>query len=138
MNLLPDGAASRCRKAIAGLEAERAVSRVWSGDASFWKAEAVARKQIEGALGWLTVPDRIAPTLPELKAFVEQARVGTDRVVVLGMGGSSLAPYVFSRTFGAKAGYPQVEVLDSTEPSAVEATAARSDPSRTLFIVSSE
>jgi glucose-6-phosphate isomerase len=138
LNLLPDGAASRCRKAIAGLEAERAVSRVWSGDASFWKAEAVARKQIEGALGWLTVPDRIAPTLPELKAFVEQARVGTDRVVVLGMGGSSLAPYVFSRTFGAKAGYPQVEVLDSTEPSAVEATAARSDPSRTLFIVSSK
>ncbi len=51
MNLQPDGAASRCRKAIAGLEAERAVSRVWSGDGSFWKAEAVARKQIEGALG---------------------------------------------------------------------------------------
>ena len=138
MNLLPDGAASRCRKAIAGLEAERAVSRVWSGDGSFWKAEAVARKQIEGALGWLTIPDRIAPTLPDLQTFVEQARVGTDRVVVLGMGGSSLAPYVFSRTFGAKAGYPQVEVLDSTEPSAVEATAARSDPSRTLFVVSSK
>jgi glucose-6-phosphate isomerase len=138
VNLLPDGAASRCRKAIAGLEAERAVSRVWSNDASFWKAEAVARKQIEGALGWLTIPDRMAPTLPELQAFVEQARAGTDRVVVLGMGGSSLAPYVFSRTFGAKPGYPHVEVLDSTEPSAVEATAARSDPSRTLFIVSSK
>ncbi|HEY2798854.1 MAG TPA: glucose-6-phosphate isomerase [Thermoanaerobaculia bacterium] len=138
MNLLPDGAASRCRKAVAGLEADRAVSRVWSGDASFWKAEAVARKQIEGALGWLTIPERIAPTLPDLLAFVDEARVGTDRVVVLGMGGSSLAPYVFSRTFGAKAGYPQVEVLDSTEPSAVEATAARSDPSRTIFIVSSK
>ncbi len=138
MNLLPDGAASRCRKAVAGLEAERAVSRVWSGDASFWKAEAVARKQIEGALGWLTIPDRIAPTLSELQAFVEQARAGTDRVVVLGMGGSSLAPFVFSRTFGAKPGYPQVEVLDSTEPSAVEATAARCDPSRTLFVVSSK
>jgi glucose-6-phosphate isomerase len=138
VNLLPDGAASRCRKAIASLEADRAVARAWSGDGSFWKAEAVPRKQIEGALGWLTITDRIAPTLPELQAFVEQARAGTERVVVLGMGGSSLAPYVFSKTFGAKAGYPQVEVLDSTEPSAVEATAARSDPSRTIFVVSSK
>ncbi|HEY1252513.1 MAG TPA: glucose-6-phosphate isomerase [Thermoanaerobaculia bacterium] len=138
MNLLPDGAASRCRKAVASLEAERAVSRAWSGDGSLWKVEAVPRKQIEGALGWLTIPERIAPTLSELKAFVEQARAGTERVVVLGMGGSSLAPYVFAKTFGAKPGYPQVEVLDSTEPSAVEATAARSDPSRTIFIVSSK
>jgi len=138
VNLLPDGAAVRCRKALARLESDNAVSRIWACDGSFWKAEAVARKQIEGALGWLTIPDRIAPTLPELRAFVEQARAGCERVVVLGMGGSSLAPYVFSRTFGPRTGYPTVEVLDSTEPSAVEATAARSDPGRTLFIVSSK
>ncbi len=98
----------------------------------------MARKQIEGALGWLTIPERIAPTLGDLREFVEQTRKGTDRVVVLGMGGSSLAPYVFSRTFGPRTGYPMVEVLDSTEPSAVEATAARSDPSRTIFVVSSK
>ena len=138
MNLQPEGAAARCRQAAARLEAERAVSRIWAADGSFWKAEAVARKSIENALGWLTIPERIAPTLPELEAFVSEARVGTDRVVVLGMGGSSLAPYVFSRTFGAAPGFPQVEVLDSTEPSAVETTAARSDPSRTIFIVSSK
>ena len=138
MNLQPDGAATRCRKALARLEAENAVTRAWSGDGSLWKAEAVARKQIEGALGWLTIPERIAPTLGDLREFVETARTGTDRVVVLGMGGSSLAPYVFSRTFGPRTGYPMVEVLDSTEPSAVEATAARSDPSRTIFVVSSK
>ena len=138
MNLQPEGAAARCRRAAARLEADRAVSRIWSADGSLWKAEAVARKLIENALGWLTIPERIAPTLPDLQAFVSEARSGTDRVVVLGMGGSSLAPYVFSRTFGSAPGYPQVEVLDSTEPSAVEATAARSDPRRTLFIVSSK
>lgn len=138
MNLLPDGAAARCRQALSRLEAEHAVTRAWSGDASLWKAEAVARKQIENALGWLTIPERIAPTLGDLVSFVEETRSGTDRVVVLGMGGSSLAPFVFSRAFGAKPGYPRVEVLDSTEPSAVEATAARSDPSRTIFVVSSK
>jgi len=124
MNLEPDGAAARCRQAVARLEADRAIERAWSGDGSLWKAEAVMRRSIENALGWLTIPDRIAPTLPALREFVAEARVGTERLVVLGMGGSSLAPYVFSRTFGSAAGYPRVEVLDSTEPSAVAATAA--------------
>ena len=81
-------------------------------------------------------PDR--PDASGAAEFVAEARVGTERLVVLGMGGSSLAPYVFSETFGSAAGYPRVEVLDSTEPSAVAATAARSDPARTLFIVSSK
>ncbi|MEP6993504.1 MAG: glucose-6-phosphate isomerase [Acidobacteriota bacterium] len=138
MNLMPDGAAARCRQAASFLEAKSAVARIWAFDASFWKAEAVARKSIESALGWLTIPERIAPTLPDLQSFVSEVRPGTDRVVVLGMGGSSLAPYVFGRTFGSAPGFPQLEVLDSTAPSAVEATAARSDPARTIFIVSSK
>jgi glucose-6-phosphate isomerase len=138
LNLLPESAVARCRQAVARLEAERAVSRIWACDASLWKAEAVARKSIENALGWLTIPDRIWSTLPDLEAFVADARVEADRVVVLGMGGSSLAPYVFEKTFGSAEGFPQLEVLDSTEPSAVAATAARSDPRRTIFIVSSK
>ena len=138
LNLEPDGAAARCREAAAGLEADRAVQRLWSGDASLWRAEALARKQIEGSLGWLTIPDRIAPTLPDLVDFADEIRQGTDRVLVLGAGGASLAPYVFGKSFGSAEGYPQLDVLDSTEPSAVEAAAARSDPSRTLFVVSSK
>jgi transaldolase / glucose-6-phosphate isomerase len=138
MNLRPDAAAARCREAVGRLESERAVSRIWDCDASLWKAEAVARKSIEGALGWLTIPDRIEPALPELEAFVEEARRDAESVVVLGMGGSSLAPYVFGRTFGSAPGFPQLEVLDSTEPSAVAGCAARHDPRRTIFIVSSK
>ena len=49
MNLEPDGAAARCRQAAAGLEADRAVARLWSGDGSFWRAEALARKQVGDA-----------------------------------------------------------------------------------------
>ncbi len=138
MNLQPEGSAARCREAVARLEADRAVSRIWSFEASFWKIEAVARKAIESALGWLTVADRIAPTLPELTSFASEARQDADRVVILGMGGSSLAPLVFARTFGAASGYPELEVLDSTEPGSVAATAARSDPARTIFVVSSK
>jgi len=62
----------------------------------------------------------------------------TGRVVVLGMGGSSLAPFVFASSFKRRPGFPELEVLDSTEPSMILATAGRSDPARTLFIVSSK
>jgi transaldolase/glucose-6-phosphate isomerase len=77
-------------------------------------------------------------SLPELASFVEQAAPGTDRAVVLGMGGSSLAPLVFGDSFEHRPGYPLLQVLDSTEPSSVQETAEGGDPSRALFIVSSK
>ena len=74
----------------------RAVERIWAEDSSFWKEEAAARKTIDNALGWLTIADRMAPTIRDLETFVAQANPETERAVVLGMGGSSLAPIVFS------------------------------------------
>ncbi|MGH9365665.1 MAG: glucose-6-phosphate isomerase [Thermoanaerobaculia bacterium] len=114
------------------------VERIWSGDATLWKTAEADRRSIENALGWLTIAERTAETLPDLQRFVSQALPETDRVVVLGMGGSSLAPLVFSESFARPAGYPALEILDSTDPAAIEATAAASDPRRTLFIVSSK
>ncbi len=87
------------RDAIERLTRERAVDRIWSGDPTLWKSEDAHRKIIENALGWLTVADRLEPELPALASFAEEASRGADRVVVLGMGGSSLAPLVFSRSF---------------------------------------
>ena len=78
------------------------------------------------------------PSLPDLARFAREASDGTDRVVVLGMGGSSLAPLVFADSFGRRPGYPLLEVLDSTEPSAVLEIADGGDPKRTLFVVSSK
>jgi len=63
---------------------------------------------------------------------------GADRVIVLGMGGSSLAPLVFGQSFGRRAGYPELQVLDSTEPSSVLAVAEAGDLGRALFVVSSK
>jgi glucose-6-phosphate isomerase len=76
--------------------------------------------------------------LPDLSNFVRGAIEGTDRVVVLGMGGSSLAPLVFADSFGRRRGYPALEVLDSTKPESVLAVAGEDDLTRTLFIVSSK
>lgn len=136
LDLGPEAGAHR--DAVARLVAEKAVSRIWAGDASFWKSEDAHRKVIESALGWLTIADRMAPEVGALQDFVASALPGTDRVVVLGMGGSSLAPLVFSESFPRPPGRPVLEVLDSTEPDSVLAVARRGAPERTLYVVSSK
>jgi glucose-6-phosphate isomerase len=111
---------------------------VWAEDASFWKSEESHRRTIESALGWLTIADRMESGIPELRAFASDVSRDTDRVVVLGMGGSSLAPLVFSDSFPAAAGSPRLEVLDSTEPASVLATLGGAPASRTMYVVSSK
>jgi transaldolase/glucose-6-phosphate isomerase len=114
------------------------VARIWAEDASLWKAGESDRRTITNALGWLTAVERMEPALPGLVRFAREVSAGTDRVVVLGMGGSSLAPLVFADSFGRRPGFPLLEVLDSTEPSAVLEIADGGDPRRTLFVVSSK
>ena len=80
----------------------------------------------------------MAAQLPALEQLAERMRSGTDRVLVLGMGGSSLAPLVFGSSFGRRDGFPRLEVLDSTEPASVLAAAQGSPPGRTLYVVSSK
>jgi transaldolase/glucose-6-phosphate isomerase len=126
------------RDAVERLTRERAVDRIWAGDASLWSKEEAHRKIIENALGWLTIAERMEADLPALLSFVEEASPDTDHVVVLGMGGSSLAPLVFSLSFPPGQGRPALEVLDSTEPSSVLDVAGRCDPARTIYIVSSK
>jgi transaldolase/glucose-6-phosphate isomerase len=111
---------------------------VWAGDATLWKKDEVHRKTIAGALGWLTIADRMTPQVPGLEGLAERFRGSTDRVLVLGMGGSSLAPLVFGSSFGRREGFPRLEVLDSTEPAAVRAAAEATPPGRTLYVVSSK
>jgi glucose-6-phosphate isomerase len=126
------------RDALEKLERDRAVSRVWAGDASLWKSEPTHRRVIENALGWLTIADRMADSVEELESFAGSIASEADRVIVLGMGGSSLAPLVFASSFARASGFPGLEILDSTEPSAVLAIAARTEPRRALYVVSSK
>ena len=76
--------------------------------------------------------------LPGLEDLAERKRADADRVLVLGMGGSSLAPLVFASSFGRREGFPRLDVLDSTEPSSVLAAAESTPPGRTLYVVSSK
>ena len=94
--------------------------------------------EISDRLGWLSVGEMMAPQVKSLTTFADEIRREFDRVVLCGMGGSSLAPEVLWRTFGRRTGYPALAVLDSTDPRAVTAALPGGDLERTLFLVSSK
>jgi transaldolase/glucose-6-phosphate isomerase len=111
--------------------------RVWKKDHTLWSDQ--PQPELTDRLGWLELPQQMENQVAELRAFAEQVKAdGILQVVLLGMGGSSLAPEVFQQIFGNAPGYPELLVLDSTHPAAVKAVEARIDPARTLFIVSSK
>ncbi|HEX6263356.1 MAG TPA: glucose-6-phosphate isomerase [Actinomycetota bacterium] len=110
------------------------VRRIWDRDHTLWKPQPT---EIVDRLGWLTIADAMRPRIRELERFADRVSVdGFDVALLLGMGGSSLAPEVFSRTFGN--GGTRVEVLDTTHPAAVAAAEAHLDLERTLFLVASK
>lgn len=116
---------------------ENAVARLWAGDHTLWSAEPAP--EIADRLGWLTLPEAMRPDVPTLLAFADEvAGEGIRHVVLLGMGGSSLAPEVLARTFHRRPGHPELLVLDSTHPGAVRAVDRQADPATTLFVVSSK
>lgn len=118
-------------------EAESFGRRLWAKDHTVWSAEPVP--ELTDRLGWLKLPESMRTEAEELARFAMEVRAdGFRDAVVLGMGGSSLAPEVFARTFGHASGYPALTVLDSTHPAAVRAVGDRLDPMQTLFVVSSK
>src|SRR3954466_15718824 len=90
-------------------------------------------------LGWLDAPDHFALEVPALEGFGDGIRVeGFTTAVVLGMGGSSLAPDILHGVFGSTDGYLDLRILDSTDPAAVAAVDDDLDPLQTLWIVASK
>src|SRR6266516_1893026 len=123
---------------LAELEQADVPKRIWARDPTVWMPDPDT-PEISDRLGWLGVGEMMAQQVKALAAFVEQLRVEFDRVLLCGMGGSSLAPEVLWRTFGRRTGYPSLLVLDSTDPRAVAAAAgAGGNVARTLFLVSSK
>jgi transaldolase / glucose-6-phosphate isomerase len=113
------------------------VRRIWRKDGTLWAPAGTA--ELDDRLGWLTIADKLLEDLPAIREFVRDLRDdGLTDVVLLGMGGSSLAPEVFRRSSPPSEGALRLHVLDSTDPHAVDATASLVDPPRTLFIVSSK
>lgn len=111
--------------------------RLWAKDASLWTPGPAA--EIVHRLGWLDLPEIMGTRVAAFSGFAEEIKAeGFTHAVLMGMGGSSLAPEVFQKTFGNAPGYPELVVLDSTHPSAVAAVERKVDLPRTLFIVSSK
>ncbi|HEX3558692.1 MAG TPA: bifunctional transaldolase/phosoglucose isomerase [Pyrinomonadaceae bacterium] len=123
-------------------EAEKGdvMRRVWRKDAALWKQDEAHQKIIKNALGWLTVPDMMIGVEDDLMAFADRIRGVREfkHVMVCGMGGSSLCPEVLRQTFGHQEGYPELLVLDSTDPDAFSDIADQIDITHCLFIISSK
>ena len=135
----PGPLADRANKAIEAASAENVVERIWRKDVSLWKSDEESAKLVGNSLGWLTVADEMLGVVDELKAFADSIRsAGFRHVMVCGMGGSSLCPEVLARTFGPQEGFPELLVLDSTDPDVIAAFAERIDIGRCLFVIASK
>jgi transaldolase/glucose-6-phosphate isomerase len=113
--------------------------RLFERDPSLWSDDPAVQAAISERLGWLDAPDHFTDQIAALEAFGDAIRVdGFTTAVVMGMGGSSLAPDVLHRVFGSADGYLDLRILDSTDPAAVAATVDDLDPLQTLWIVASK
>jgi transaldolase/glucose-6-phosphate isomerase len=131
---LPDALAAAVRDSLQEWERESKARRLWARDASLWTGADEANW-----LGWLGITEDQHARFPHLVAIGEEVRRGGfTHVLLLGMGGSSLCPEVMKMTFGRIPGYPELHVLDSTDPAQIRAFEAKIDLSHTLFIVSSK
>jgi transaldolase/glucose-6-phosphate isomerase len=131
---LPNALEAAVRAELEQWRAGDKMKRLWSRDATLWTGADEA-----SWLGWLAVAgeQRVrASALGDLANEIRRA--GFTHALVLGMGGSSLCPEVLKSTFGRIAGYPELFVLDSTDPGQIHALEHRIDVARTLFIVSSK
>lgn len=123
-------------KELLRFETEKIAERIWKKDYTVWSDKP---DEITNRLGWLTSPQNSLAQIKDVLAFVEEIRKeGFKKALLLGMGGSSLAPEVFRLTFGVKEGYLDLSVLDSTDPQMVLNYAEKLDPKETLFIVSTK
>jgi transaldolase/glucose-6-phosphate isomerase len=115
------------------------VKRIWSKDASLWKSDEDNTTVINNSLGWLTVASEMLHVVDELAEFAGSIRSsGFQHVMVCGMGGSSLCPEVLARTVGRQPEFPELLVLDSTDPDVIAALQERIDVERCLFIIASK
>jgi glucose-6-phosphate isomerase len=123
-------------KSLNHISKERIVSRIWSKDHTVWRKDPA---EISNRLGWLNCLDVTKKSFTEINSFVEEIRKeGFTHALLMGMGGSSLAPEVFRLIFGVKKGYLDLCVLDSTHPEAVLEYKKNLESSKTLYIVSTK
>jgi transaldolase/glucose-6-phosphate isomerase len=124
-------------KALAVMDKAYVNGRIWGKDGTIWKDHGPTITKIQNRLGWLDVMKTIdIERLRALRASMKDSDI--THVVLLGMGGSSLAPEVLYKTFGSQAGWPQLLVLDSTHPERIRDVEAAINLPTSLFVVASK
>ena len=119
------------------LDGCRFAEALWTRRLEIWSADRAVQEQISNRLGWLDAPAIVYPHLARLRALAESIRDdGVTDIILLGMGGSSLAPEVLRASIGVAPGFPRFHVLDSVDPDAVRAVMAR--PATSLFVLASK
>ena len=138
--LLPAWLDEAVARRLDALDADRYGERLWEADATLWKPDDAEHQQVVGnSLGWLNVFEGVRDQIEGLTEFVDELRAqGYRSAVLLGMGGSSLAPEVMREVLGVREGFLDLHVLDSTDPAAVLAVEAAVELESTLFVVSSK
>ncbi len=115
---------------------EKVIERIWQKDHTVWKDDP---EEISNRLGWLNSPKSSLSELSQIEDFANEIRSeGFENILLLGMGGSSLAPEVFSFIFGDEDKGIDLSVLDSTDPEAVLAVKEKLSGKKTLYIVSTK
>lgn len=117
-------------------ENERTIERLWQRDPTVWSRESPPPPELVDRLGWLDLPRESEALVAPLEEFAAGVAETAGRVVLLGMGGSSLAPEMLSRTFGASR--LPLDVLDTTHPDAVRRSLEGGSPAGSFFLVSSK
>jgi glucose-6-phosphate isomerase len=131
---LPETLATAVKAAVDDWQSGSKMQRLWQRDATLWTGDDEA-----SWLGWLDITEEQIAHPIELRNLAKEVwSAGFKDILLLGMGGSSLCPEVLRMTFGKIAGYPDLHVLDSTDPAQVKAFEDKVDIARTLFIVSSK
>jgi transaldolase / glucose-6-phosphate isomerase len=134
---IPDALQAAVADKLTRAKDEDVAGRISREDATLWGPEDTP--EIANRLGWLTIAERMLGEADELTAFANGAAAsGLHDVVLLGMGGSSLAPEVLRRCFGHRPDRPRLHVLDSTDAATVRAVEQTIDLQRTFFLISSK
>ncbi len=131
---LPDDLSRKVSRRLAGLRDQDVVRRIWARDPTVWSCA-----DEDEWLGWLTLPEQDRDGVARALELAKEIKAeGTTDVVLLGMGGSSLAPEVMREIIGRAAGYPSFHVVDSTDPGQIHSVERAIDFRRTLFLVASK
>jgi len=131
---LPEDVGAKFSEAVDDWKMAGKVRRLWGRDATLWTGS-----DESNWLGWMDITEDQLAHKQHLEAVAQDVKAaGFKHALLLGMGGSSLCPEVLRMTFGKIDGFPEMHVLDSTDPAQVKAIEGKVDLANTIFIVSSK